>query len=231
MPETRRRLAALVPAAEIDELIARASGDLVARTLSAGKLLPDKATAQFEVVQTQRPERPLAQFIRGDDRLRPFTKVVEELTPAGVFPEASIKMARLVNLTCPGQGGDCSIELLPASAAVFAELNAVPPDTNYASVSHIARGVTPPVPTYKPEPRYSKEALKRKLQGAVVLKFVVDPTGHPRDIKVLRSLGYGLDEKAIECVGQWEFRPGMKDGQAVPVAATVEVNFRLAKDP
>jgi TonB family protein len=228
LPETRLRLAALVPAAEIDQLIAQASGDLVAmRTLPAGRLIPDKATAQFDVVQTQKPERPLAQFIRGDHSLRPFTKAVEELTPAGVFPETSIKMTRLVNLTCPGQGGDCSIELLPASAAVFAELNSIPPDTNFASVSHIGRGVTPPVPIYKPEPQYSKQARKNRIQGAVVLKFVIDPTGHPRDIKVLRGLGYGLDEKAIECAAQWEFRPGMKDGQPVPVTATIAVNFSI----
>ena len=58
----------------------------------------------------------------------------------------------------------------------------------------------------------------------------VDTSGHPRNIKVMRSLGLGLDEKAIEAVSQWEFRPGMKDGKPVTVAATVEVNFRLLKD-
>ena len=47
------------------------------------------------------------------------------------------------------------------------------------------------------------------------------------NIKVVRSLGLGLDEKAIEAVKQWKFRPGMKQGQAVTVQAQVEVNFRL----
>jgi outer membrane biosynthesis protein TonB len=40
-------------------------------------------------------------------------------------------------------------------------------------------------------------------------------------------LGLGLEEKAIEAITQWRFRPGTKDGQAVTVAATIEVNFRL----
>ena len=90
--------------------------------------------------------------------------------------------------------------------------------------------MTPPVPIYRPEPQYSKEALKKKYQGTVVLYVEVDPSGHPRNIKVMRSLGLGLDEKAIEAVSQWEFRPGMKDGKPVTVAATVAVNFRLLKD-
>jgi TonB family protein len=77
---------------------------------------------------------------------------------------------------------------------------------------------------------YSEEAIKKKIQGTVVLYVEVDPTGHARNIKVMRTLGHGLDERAIEAVNQWEFRPGMKDGNPVTVAATIEVNFRLLKD-
>jgi periplasmic protein TonB len=55
----------------------------------------------------------------------------------------------------------------------------------------------------------------------------VDPTGKARDIRVVRSLGLGLDEKAIEAVNKWKFRPGVKNGQPVSVQATIEVNFRL----
>ena len=64
----------------------------------------------------------------------------------------------------------------------------------------------------------------------MVLYIEVDPTGHPRLIKVIRSLGHGLDEKAIEAVNKWEFRPRMKDGKPVTLAATVQVNFRLLKN-
>jgi protein TonB len=56
---------------------------------------------------------------------------------------------------------------------------------------------------------------------------VVDEKGNPRDLKVMRPLGLGLDQKAIEAVEKWKFRPGMKDGKPVAVQATIEVNFRL----
>jgi protein TonB len=88
-------------------------------------------------------------------------------------------------------------------------------------------GVTNPVALYKPEPQYSEEARKAKWQGAVLLSLVVDENGKPIQIKVIRPLGLGLDEKAIEAVSQWKFKPGMKDGKPVPVQAQIEVTFRL----
>ncbi len=91
----------------------------------------------------------------------------------------------------------------------------------------IGGGVSAPSVLYKVEPEYSEEARKAKFQGTVVLFVVVDEKGNPRDLKVIRPLGLGLDQKAIEAVEKWKFRPGMKDGHPVPVQATIEVNFRL----
>jgi TonB family protein len=94
-------------------------------------------------------------------------------------------------------------------------------------VYRVGGGVSPPGVIFKVEPEYSEEARKAKYQGTVLLSIVVDDKGMPRDIKVVRSVGLGLDEKAIEAVQKWRFRPGMRNGKAVPVYATVEVNFRL----
>ncbi len=91
----------------------------------------------------------------------------------------------------------------------------------------IGGGVSAPVPIYKVEPEYSEEARKAKYQGTVVLAIVVDETGKVTNVRVIRPLGMGLDEKAIEAVTKWRFRPGYKDGKPVPVMANVEVNFRL----
>lgn len=87
--------------------------------------------------------------------------------------------------------------------------------------------VRPPTIISKVEPQYSEEARKAGLQGTVLLKIIVDPAGKSRDPKVLRSLGLGLDEQAIVAVNNWQFQPGVKDGQPVPVQAQIEVNFRL----
>ncbi len=94
-------------------------------------------------------------------------------------------------------------------------------------VYKIGGGVSAPTLVFKVEPEYSEEARKAKFQGTVVLSVVVDEKGQPRELKVLRPLGLGLDEKAIEAVMKWKFRPGFKDGRPVAVAATIEVNFRL----
>jgi periplasmic protein TonB len=91
----------------------------------------------------------------------------------------------------------------------------------------IGGGVSAPVPIFRPEPEYSEEARKAKWSGAVLLQLVVDENGVPKDIKVVRSLGMGLDQKAIEAVQKWRFKPGLKDGKPVPVSANIEVNFRL----
>jgi TonB family protein len=91
----------------------------------------------------------------------------------------------------------------------------------------IGGGVSPPSVLLKVEPEYSEEARKAKFQGTVILFVVVDEKGNPRELKVIRPLGLGLDQKAIEAVEKWKFRPGMKDGKPVAVQATIEVNFRL----
>lgn len=91
----------------------------------------------------------------------------------------------------------------------------------------IGGGVSPPSILYKVEPEYSEEARKAKFQGTVLLYVVVDEKGNPRDIRIIRPLGLGLDQKAVEAVEKWKFSPGKKDGKPVPVQAQIEVNFRL----
>lgn len=91
----------------------------------------------------------------------------------------------------------------------------------------VGGGVSAPSVLYKVEPEYSEEARKAKFQGTVVLAIIVDQNGKARDIRVVRPLGLGLDEKAIEAVMKWRFKPGMREGASVSVQATVEVNFRL----
>ncbi len=95
------------------------------------------------------------------------------------------------------------------------------------NVYRIGRGVSQPSILFKIEPEYSEEARRAKWQGPVTLSVVVSEFGEVTDVKVLRSLGLGLDEEATEAVQKWVFKPGQKDGQPVAVYATIQVTFHL----
>ena len=91
----------------------------------------------------------------------------------------------------------------------------------------VGPGMTAPMLLSKVEPSYSEEARAAKYQGTVTLQIVVDTDGTATDIQVVKSLGFGLDEKAVEAVMAWKFKPGTMGGTPVPVQAMIEVNFRL----
>jgi TonB family protein len=91
----------------------------------------------------------------------------------------------------------------------------------------IVKGVTPPVPLNNIEAEFSDEARRAGFQGVVVVSIIVDAQGMPHNPRVMRSVGMGLDEKAIEAVKKYRFKPAMKDGMPVPVMINVEINFRL----
>ncbi len=91
----------------------------------------------------------------------------------------------------------------------------------------VGGNVSAPVPIYKPEPPYSEEARKAKYQGIVVLSIVVDQSGTVQDARVVKPLGLGLDENAVQTVKTWKFLPAKRNGAPVPVRVMVEVTFRL----
>lgn len=88
-------------------------------------------------------------------------------------------------------------------------------------------GVSNPVPIVTPEAEFSDEARRAKYQGICMVSIIVDARGYPQNPRVVRSLGMGLDEKALEAVKRYRFKPAMKDGRPVAVMMTVEVDFRL----
>jgi protein TonB len=94
-------------------------------------------------------------------------------------------------------------------------------------VLQVGGSVSPPRVVQKTEPDFPEETRKAKHQGTVIIRAVVGTDGKVHDARVVRSLGWGLDEKALEAVSQWVFNPATKDGRKVPVYVDVEVNFRL----
>lgn len=91
----------------------------------------------------------------------------------------------------------------------------------------IGGGVSAPVVLFAPEPEFSEEARKAKAAGNVLVYLQVDAQGRPTHVRVLRGIGLGLDEKAVEAVRQYKFKPALEDGKAVPVEMNVEVNFQI----
>jgi|SRR5579864_1709099 len=94
-------------------------------------------------------------------------------------------------------------------------------------VYKVGGGISAPQAVTTPDPEYTEEARRNKTQGTCVLWLIVDTDGRPRDIRVVRGLGFGLDAKAIDAVKQWRFEPAKKDGKPVNVQISVEVGFRL----
>jgi len=91
----------------------------------------------------------------------------------------------------------------------------------------VGGGVSAPIPIYSPDPPYSEEARKAKFSGTVVVQIIVDTAGNVHDVKVVKPLGLGLDEKAVETIRTWRFKPAMRNNAAVNVRMLVEVSFRL----
>ncbi len=88
-------------------------------------------------------------------------------------------------------------------------------------------GVTNPILVHQVEPEFTDAARKARHQGMVKMNVIVDADGRVHDPRIVSSLGMGLDEKALDAVKEWRFKPGTKDGRPVPVYATIEVLFRL----
>jgi protein TonB len=99
---------------------------------------------------------------------------------------------------------------------------------NYGGgVKQIGGGVSGPQAIYTVEPEFSEEARKAKTAGNVLVSLIVDAKGMPQNVHVLRGVGMGLDEKAVEAVKQYRFKPAMEAGKPVAVYLNVEVNFQI----
>jgi len=112
-----------------------------------------------------------------------------------------------------------SQDLSPATPAVVDRASRGP--------GSLSARMAPPVPIHTAEPEYSDEARRKKIQGIVIVSLLVTTDGLPTDIRVERSLGHGLDEKALETAGQYRFKPAMKDGVPVATRISIEMNFKL----
>lgn len=87
--------------------------------------------------------------------------------------------------------------------------------------------IEPPTRIHYVQPAYPELARRARLQGVVILEAIIDKEGNVRDVKVLRGLGLGLDEAAVQAVSQWKYTPTFYNGRPVEVILTVTVQFQL----
>jgi len=80
----------------------------------------------------------------------------------------------------------------------------------------------------KPKPLYTDEGRKLKIEGEVRLEVQFTTTGEVHVVKVLKGLGYGLDEQAVRAAEQIKFKPALHEGQPVDSTAVVHIIFELA---
>jgi protein TonB len=117
--------------------------------------------------------------------------------------------------------------LLPVRAQTSSTVvpTAAPPWSN--RVAHIGGSVTAPILIHSTAPEYTEEARQKKFDGTVQVYLWVDEHGNPSHVMVARGIGMGLDEKAVEAVRHYKFKPARLDGSPVKVDLYIDVNFQM----
>lgn len=147
------------------------------------------------------------------------------------LPNIGVTKSANVSLASNGQGGGSGMGTGYGGGMGSGTGNGFGPGSGGnagGGVYQIGGGVSAPVAIFTPEAEFSDEARRAKYQGVCLISLIVDAQGNPQQPRVIRALGMGLDEKALEAVRKYKFKPAMKDGRTpVPVRITIEVNFRL----
>jgi periplasmic protein TonB len=148
--------------------------------------------------------------------VQPDVKMPPSLPMIGLPTAPSVGMQSMGNGSGTGLGSGNGAGIGPGSGGNMG-----------GGLRHVGGGVSPPIPIYTPEPEFSEEARKAKFAGDVIVSLYVDQQGRPVNVRVIRGAGMGLDEKAIEAVKQYKFKPAMENGKPVMVDLNVVVNFQI----
>lgn len=148
-----------------------------------------------------------------------------------MLPNIGVKNSANVRLASNGQGGGGGMGTGYGGGMGSGSGNGYGPGSGGnagGGVYRVGGQISAPVLTHGVDPEFSDEARRSKYQGICLISVIVDAQGNPQNPRVVRPLGMGLDEKALEAVRQFKFKPALKDGKTpVPVMMTVEINFRL----
>ncbi len=151
--------------------------------------------------------------------------------PDNNMPMIGVHNSSNVQLASPGTGSGAGMGTGSGGGLGSGQGNGYGPGyggNTGGGVYQVGGGISKPVLIHEEEAEFSDEARRAKYQGVCLISLIVDAQGNPQGIHVIRTLGMGLDEKAIEAVRKYKFKPALKDGKTpVPVIITVEVDFHL----
>jgi len=148
-----------------------------------------------------------------------------------LLPNIGIKNSVNVQLASNGQGGGSGMGTGSGGGIGSGTGNGYGPGYGGnagGGLYRVGGGVSAPVALNDVQAEFSDEARRAKYQGVCIVAVIVDIYGNPQNPRVVRPLGMGLDEKALEAVRKYKFKPAMKDGKTpVPVMVNIEIDFRL----
>jgi periplasmic protein TonB len=181
----------------------------------------DKQLAAPQIIRNEAPKLPVEATV-----VMPPVKL-----PDAAMPELGIPQSPQVGLASQGPGSGSGFGTGSHGGIGPGNGNGIGPGEggDYGGgVMNAGAGVSAPVVIYSVEPEFSDEARRAKYQGVCMVALIVDAQGNPTHIHVERSLGMGLDEKAVEAVQQYRFKPAYYRGRPVPVNMIVVVNFHIS---
>ena len=182
---------------------------------------------EYEVVQTFRYDIKQTKF-KGQDGVSTMTRIAHDdlikfvIIPSRYSPEqldkARVECQKGIEAVTrpPGEPSLQSVQPTPAKADTKPEMAEKQIPAPYS---------VPPEPDYRPSPACTEEARKHHVTGTIPVELSVTETGSISDIKLVRTLGYGLDQEVLKTLRIWRFKPALKDGIPVPATIKVEVNF------
>lgn len=153
--------------------------------------------------------------------IAPTLEVQKDVHMASSIPQLGVANSPLVGMsmgngTGTGMGAGSGPGLGPGSGG-----------NTGGGPKRVGGGISAPQVIYQVEPEFSEEARKAKVSGNVIVYLWVDKNGLPSHVRVVRGVGMGLDEKAVEAVRQYRFKPAMENGKPVTVEMNIEVNFQI----
>lgn len=192
-------------------------------------------TSKGRLPQIAKTQLAPPQLLRLDNPKLPVTPTVLmpqsiQLPNAAQMPNLGLPQSPQVALASQGSGSDSGFGTGTGGGIGSGRGEGLGPGTGGGyggGVMRVGGGVSAPILIYGPDPEFSDEARRAKYEGVCVVSLIVDPQGNPHAIHIARSLGMGLDEKAIDAVRHYKFKPALYKGQPVAVAADVEVNFHI----